>query len=140
MRPLRAPALAVLLGPACWPSAAAQVVPPTLLPAPGAPPGANPVAQENQRPGNTQWQRVSPAPPRTGLDHPEGHTDAAGGPDEVERWEPPIISGYADRVSVAAGDTIRFYVSTTAPAYDLSINHMGWYGGAGGREVHSAFG
>jgi hypothetical protein len=134
-------ALAVLLGPAGLPSAAAQVVPPTLLPAPGAPPSENPVAQENQRPGSTQWQRVSPAPPRTGLDHPEGNTaDDSAGPSEVDRWEPPVISGYADRVSVAAGDTIRFYVSTTAPAYDLGINRMGWYDGAGGREVHSVFG
>jgi hypothetical protein len=132
-------ALALLLGGARPPRAAGQVVPPTL----GAPVSAaeNPIALENQRPGGTQWQRVSPAPPRTGLDHPEGNTpDEGTAPSEVERWEPPVISGYADRVSVVAGDTIRFFVSTSAPAYDLSINRMGWYGGTGGREVHRAFG
>jgi hypothetical protein len=118
------------------PSAAGQVEPPTVVAPAG---GANPIVQENLRAGGAQWQRVSPAPPRTGVDHPEGNSPD-GGANEVEQWEPPVINGYADRVSVAAGDTIHFYVSTTAPAYDLSINRMGWYGGTGGHEVHSAFG
>jgi hypothetical protein len=132
-------ALALLLGGALVPSAAGQVVPPPTLGAPAS--GENPIIQENRRPGGVQWQRVSPAPPRTGLDHPEGNTtDDGASPGQVERWEPPVISGYADRVSVVAGDTIRFFVSTSAPAYDLSINRMGWYGGTGGREVLSAFG
>ncbi|HZR97380.1 MAG TPA: N,N-dimethylformamidase beta subunit family domain-containing protein [Chloroflexota bacterium] len=136
---LAAVALALLVADARVPSAAGQTVPP---PAPDATAsGENPIVRENQRPGGSQWQRVSPAPPRTGVDHPEGNTPAEGAsPSEVERWEPPAISGYADRVSAVAGDTIRFFISTTAPAYDLSINRMGWYGGAGGREVLSAFG
>jgi hypothetical protein len=143
MRPvfalLGAWALPLLLAAGGVLSVAAQAVPPTLGPTVAVP--DNLVAQENQRPGDTKWQRVLPAPPRTALDHPEGNTsDVGAGPSEIERWEPPVISGYADRVSVAPGDTIRFFVSTTAPSYDVSVNRMGWYGGVGGREVHAAFG
>lgn len=110
MRPFRvllaALALALLVAAGGMLSVAAQVMPPTLSAPPNAPPLENPVAQGNQRPGGTQWQRTVPAPPRTALDYPEGNTpDDGAGPSEVDRWEPPVISGYADRASVAPGDT-----------------------------------
>ncbi len=101
----------------------------------------NPVVRENRLPGSSQWQRVSPRAPSTGLDHPEGNVpeaEAAAGP--VERWEAPPIAGYADRVSVAGGDTLRFFVSTAAPQFDLNVSRMGWYEGLGARQVHTAFG
>src|SRR5437763_8185281 len=43
---------------------------------------------------------------------------------------PHEIEGWADRVSVVAGETVRLYVSTTAHSYTVSGFRTGWYGGA----------
>jgi hypothetical protein len=110
-------------------------------PPPQSPTADNPILRENALPGGSQWERVSAVGPHTGLDHPEGNVaEGSAGPDAVDHWEVPPIHGYADRISVEAGDTVRFYVSTAAPRFDLHVNRMGWYGGLGGREVHAAFG
>jgi hypothetical protein len=97
----------------------------------------NPIVRENAQPGDLNWQL--PSAPRV-----ESKVSTADQPDAthegIARWDPPPISGYADRTSVAPGEVIRFYVSTTAPLYDLNISRMGWYGGKGGRTVHTVYG
>ncbi|MEU8042124.1 N,N-dimethylformamidase beta subunit family domain-containing protein [Streptosporangium sp. NPDC049078] len=50
------------------------------------------------------------------------------------------IEGFADRVSVLPGESFRLYVSTTADRYTARAFRMGWYGGAGARQVWRAAG
>ena len=45
------------------------------------------------------------------------------------------IEGYASATSVNRGDTIQFYVNTSAPSYKMDIYRMGWYGGLGARRM-----
>ncbi|MFI6444267.1 N,N-dimethylformamidase beta subunit family domain-containing protein [Kitasatospora sp. NPDC050543] len=45
------------------------------------------------------------------------------------------IEGWADRVSVLAGESFGLHVSTTAPAFTVSAYRMGWYGGARARLI-----
>ncbi|HEX2908929.1 MAG TPA: N,N-dimethylformamidase beta subunit family domain-containing protein [Phototrophicaceae bacterium] len=47
------------------------------------------------------------------------------------------IEGYVSLESVTAGDTLEFFVNTTAPAFDLYIYRSGYYGGLGGRLVET---
>ena len=50
----------------------------------------------------------------------------------------PWIEGYCSRTSVRPGETISFHVSTNpASPFKLDIYRMGYYGGAGGRQVTS---
>lgn len=50
----------------------------------------------------------------------------------------PEVEGYASHTSVNRGETIRFFVSSATSTYKLDIYRMGWYGGTGGRLMHSA--
>ncbi|MFJ2029274.1 N,N-dimethylformamidase beta subunit family domain-containing protein [Streptosporangium sp. NPDC087985] len=50
------------------------------------------------------------------------------------------IEGFADRVSVLPGERFRLYVSTTARRYTARAFRMGWYGGAGARQVWESAG
>ena len=68
------------------------------------------VAVENQRPGTPAWEITSPAL------HQE-------------------IEGYASRTSVNGGEPIDLYVSTREPRYAIDVFRMGWYAGAGARQV-----
>jgi hypothetical protein len=65
---------------------------------------------ENQKPGTAAWEITNPAP--------------AG---EIE--------GYASKTSVNGGEPIDFYINTTAARYSIDVFRMGWYGGAGARQV-----
>ncbi|MGB9150687.1 MAG: N,N-dimethylformamidase beta subunit family domain-containing protein [Burkholderiales bacterium] len=47
------------------------------------------------------------------------------------------IEGYASATSVARGGTINFYVHTVSKSYTLDVYRVGWYGGVGGRLIHS---
>ena len=69
----------------------------------------NPIACENQLPGDTDWQ-------------------ISGSGD-------PSIQGFASDISVNAGQTVFFKVKTPASNYHLDIYRMGYYGGAGARKV-----
>src|SRR4051812_41140781 len=71
---------------------------------------ANPTQLENAKPGTTAWQLTNPATNRE-------------------------IEGYASLTSVNRGGQIRFFVNTTASTYTMRIFRMGWYGGAGAREM-----
>ena len=70
----------------------------------------NVVQRENAKPGTPGWQLASPAD-----------------------W--PAIEGYASATSVNRGETISFHVSSYTPNYQITIYRMGWYGGAGARQV-----
>ncbi|HEY9640061.1 MAG TPA: N,N-dimethylformamidase beta subunit family domain-containing protein [Coleofasciculaceae cyanobacterium] len=74
---------------------------------------ANPIMQENQQLGSTEWR----------LDNPATHGE---------------IEGYASLTSVNQGDTIQLFVSTNASAYRIEVFRMGWYAGLGGRQVAAA--
>jgi N,N-dimethylformamidase beta subunit-like protein len=70
---------------------------------------ANPIQIENARPGTTAWQ--------------------------LKAGRSADIEGYASLTSVDVGGTIRFFVSTSAPQFTMDFFRMGWYGGAGSRQV-----
>jgi hypothetical protein len=70
----------------------------------------NPIVEENQRPGTTDWLLTNPADNRE-------------------------IEGYASWTSVDRGSAIRVLVNTLDPSYQLEVFRVGWYGGAGGRRV-----
>lgn len=74
---------------------------------------SNPIVTENAKPGTTDWELADPAFNRE-------------------------IEGYANKTSVARGSSISFYVSTTARTYTLEIFRLGWYNGAGARQITSA--
>lgn len=74
---------------------------------------SNPITFENQKTGTTDWQLTNPARSRE-------------------------IEGYASLTSVNRGDEIKLFVNTKEPRYSIEIFRMGWYGGAGGRQIASA--
>ena len=45
------------------------------------------------------------------------------------------ISGYANTTSIAPGDPVSLYVSTSAATFRVAVFRMGWYDGAEGRLV-----
>jgi hypothetical protein len=76
------------------------------------------VARENARAGSTAWLLDRP--------YPRLHGNVRSHP----------IEGYCSHTSVAAGERLGFHVSAN-PAAPVTIDlfRMGWYGGAGGRQV-----
>jgi hypothetical protein len=71
---------------------------------------SNEISIENANPGTANWQITSPALNRE-------------------------IEGYASLTSVNVGGSISFFVSTAAPSYTMDVFRIGWYGGAGGRQM-----
>ena len=69
---------------------------------------ANPIVCENQLQGGTGWD------PGTG---------------------DTTIQGFATDISVDVGQTVNFKINTNASNYTISIWRMGYYGGAGARQV-----
>jgi hypothetical protein len=58
--------------------------------------------------------------------------------DPVSKYRCPWIEGYCSHTSVSAGDEISFHVSTNpASPFRIDLYRMGYYGGAGGRQVAS---
>jgi hypothetical protein len=69
---------------------------------------ANPITDENARPGTPGW--------------------------ELEHANRLRLDGYGSKTSVAQGESITFHVSTNPAAnYRINIYRLGWYGGAGAR-------
>jgi fibronectin type 3 domain-containing protein len=66
---------------------------------------------ENAKSGTTAWELSNPA------------------------WQGEI-EGYASLTSVNRGGSISLFVSTSAPSYTVDVYRIGWYGGAGGRQVY----
>lgn len=73
--------------------------------------GAAAIRAENSRPGNPEWVI-----------------------DDGDR-RPRGIEGFTDRVSGQAGDTVRLFVRTAAPTFQVTAYRLGHYGGAGARQV-----
>jgi hypothetical protein len=73
----------------------------------------NLIVLENQKTGTTDWQLQNPA----------------------TKGE---IEGYASLTSVNRGKEIQLFVNTKDPHFTIDIFRMGWYGGAGGRQMLSA--
>ncbi len=85
----------------------------------------NPIIDENALPGTTAWQLVD------GL-------QTGGCPNDSCSWFLGArrgAEGYASPESVDHGDTLRIFVSCDEPEFTLRVFRMGWYGGAGGRQV-----
>ncbi len=78
-------------------------------PAPSLPP-PNETVVENQKPGTSSWEIAKPALGRE-------------------------IEGYASRTSVNRGESIDLFVSTVDAHYTIDVFRMGWYDGAGARQV-----
>jgi hypothetical protein len=75
------------------------------------------VAEENAHPGTTAWRLPGPAADVGGL--------ASGS-----------VVGYVAEQAVRPGQTERIYASAPGALHvQISVYRMGWYGGAGGREV-----
>ncbi len=69
------------------------------------------LAEENRRPGTSDWWRAAPAPPAA-------------------------IEAYATQPSIVAGDALGLCVSTRPAArYRTTVFRLGWYGGDGGRRT-----
>jgi len=84
--------------------------------------GQNPVVLENLRAGTDEW-----------LIAPENRVDRT-------EWLTTVhsvaqIEGYASLTSVGHGETIRFFVDTAEPSYQMRFYRIGWYGGLGAREI-----
>src|SRR6266699_2651837 len=96
----------------------------------------NPIVQENQKHGTTQWEskELEKSKNITFLD-----LDKAGtlkGQSKVSNkasstWTDTTIRGFANTTSINHGDAINFYVGTTHLLYSIQIYRMGWYGGTG---------
>ncbi len=99
----------------------AQVVGQSAAPRPNLTQRPNPIQQENQRPGTTAWE-ITPL----ALAHYDPKT-----------FRTPTIEGYASTTSAQAGDTIEFSVSTNTASFTADVYRLGWYGGSGGRLIHS---
>jgi hypothetical protein len=70
----------------------------------------NPTVIENLKQGTTNWQLTNSATDRE-------------------------IEGYASLTSVNRGGEIKLFVNTKEPNYTIEIFRMGWYGGAGARQI-----
>ncbi|HXY85157.1 MAG TPA: N,N-dimethylformamidase beta subunit family domain-containing protein [Gaiellaceae bacterium] len=77
------------------------------------PAALNPIQIENNQPGDPSWGD---------FDQPN---------------DPTQISGYGSRISVNHGQSLDFYVTTTASTVTMDVFRMGWYGGAGARLMKS---
>lgn len=89
---------------------------------PGGSGGAalNPIVRENAQPGTTDWLLT-----KTQID-------------PATKYRCPWIEGYCSRTSVRAGETLDFHVSTRPDSeFTLDVYRLGYYGGKGGRQVHS---
>jgi hypothetical protein len=67
------------------------------------------VQQENARPGSSAWR--------------------------IPVQASSAIEGFADKTYAADGQTVRLYVSTPAASFHVEAYRMGYYGGAGARQV-----
>src|SRR3954463_14052229 len=72
----------------------------------------NVIQLENAKPGDADWQLTALS-------------------------DTPTVEGYASATSVNRGETIRFFVNSSAPTYTMTIYRVGWYGGRGARKMMS---
>lgn len=75
--------------------------------------GSNPIQAENALPGTPNWNGFS------------------------STLQDDLISGFGSKISVNHGDSIDFYVTTTAPSFTIDIFRTGYYQGIGARLITS---
>ena len=76
--------------------------------------------RENERPGTRDWMLTNTRV------------------DSATKYRCPWIEGYCSRTSVRAGEEISFHVSTNpASTFRLDLFRMGYYAGAGARQIAS---
>jgi hypothetical protein len=75
--------------------------------------GPNPIQIENSKPGTPGWDDFS------------------------ADLSPTTLSGFGSQISVNQGDTLTFYVTTTAPSFTIDIYRTGYYQGIGARLIES---
>jgi len=73
----------------------------------------NPIQIENSNPGTPGWNDFSSV------------------------LQDNLISGYSSKISVNHGDSIDFFVTTTAPSFTIDIFRTGYYQGIGARKLTS---
>src|SRR5262245_24831673 len=79
---------------------------------------ANPIVEENKKPGTKDWMLA-----KTAVD-PKTKYRAIG------------IEGYVSHSTIKAGETLTFHVNTNpASNFTIDLYRMGYYGGTGGRLV-----
>jgi hypothetical protein len=83
------------------------------LPVARAASGLNAIQIENTYPGDPTWNNFT-----ANLDQ-------------------HALSGYGSQISVDRGQSIDFYVTTTAPSFTIDIYRTGWYSGVGARHILS---
>ena len=75
------------------------------------------ISRENKRPGTRDWQL-------TRVRMNEG------------KFRTSLIEGYCSHQSIAAGETLKIFVSTKpARRFNIDFYRMGYYGGEGGRHI-----
>jgi hypothetical protein len=90
-----------------------------------APPARAPdlVARENAKPGTRDWMLTN-----TRID-------------PKTKYRCPWVEGFCSRTSVRVGEKLDVFVSTDPPSpLRIDVYRMGYYGGVGGRHVHSITG
>ncbi|MFD1045268.1 N,N-dimethylformamidase beta subunit family domain-containing protein, partial [Kibdelosporangium lantanae] len=66
----------------------------------------------------------------------DSHVDQETDQWQVQAYDDSIV-GYADDISYAPGNTVKFKVKTTATQYQLNIYRLGYYHGKGARLMQS---
>jgi hypothetical protein len=85
---------------------------------------ANQIVEENKREGTTDWLLFD-------------YNQVVPGRDDVWRRKKGI-EGYCSHATIRAGETLTVYVSTEpARSFKIDFFRMGYYGGKGGRLMHS---
>jgi hypothetical protein len=74
--------------------------------------GSNFIEIENRKLGTQDWSLINPAANNE-------------------------IAGYASKTSATYGETIDFHVNTAESGFSLNIYRLGWYNGAGGRQMQA---
>jgi hypothetical protein len=88
----------------------------------------NPIVRENRKEGSTNWLLFN--------------YDQVIAPGRDDLWKREKgIEGYCSQASIKAGETLKVFVSTEpASSFKIDFYRMGYYGGKGGRLLHSTGG
>lgn len=95
---------------------------------------SNRIREENKRPGTSEWMINTDKITKKNFFHcnwREAESFVSDTP-----YVCPEIEGFASNLSLMAGETITFFVSTTLQVnFRVNIYRMGYYGGLGGRHM-----
>ena len=114
-----------------------------------AQPELNPIVLENQKPGTTEWQSpnfesysqalfLEEQRKREYSREEAPRSDSGGDTAQGTGWQDTeTVKGYANPISINAGETIDLHFSSKEAFYDFAVYRIGWYGGSGGSFVMS---